>query len=148
MREIRNPEEEYQASYYRDSEGRIAFPALCIKQAIVGAARNIAGVHMTELRGAVFIQGDADGLIPVNFDSERMRKDMVRLGGMNNPADIRYRGEVNGWSMELILKHNANVITTAMVLNLLNTAGFACGIGEWRPERGGDKGTFKVRTGE
>lgn len=145
VREVRNPEQEYQSSYYRDSEGRIAFPALCIKQAMVGAARNIQGATMALLRGAVFVMGDLDGLIPVDYKAERMREDMVRLGGMSNPADIRYRGELSGWSMTFPIKYNADVITAEMVINLLNTAGFACGLGEWRPERNGDKGTFEVK---
>ena len=147
VREIRNPEEEYKASYYKDSENRIAFPALCIKQAMVNAARNIEGVTMTVLRGAIFVKGDIDGLIPVDYKSERMREDMVRLGGFSNPADIRYRGELSDWSMKIVIEHNADVISAPMVLNLLNTAGFACGLGEWRPEKNGDKGTFKVKTG-
>jgi hypothetical protein len=147
VREVRNPEEEYQASYYRNSDGAISFPALCIKQAMVNAARNIEGVTMTVLRGAIFVKGDKDGLIPVDYKSERMREDMVRLGGFSNPADIRYRGEVTDWSMKIVVQHNADVITASMVLNLLNTAGFACGLGEWRPERNGDKGTFRVRLG-
>lgn len=113
---------------------------------MVNAARNIEGVTMTILRGAIFVEGDDDGLIPVSFASERMREDMVRLGGISNPADIRYRGELTGWSMKFKVRFNADVIPAAMVVNLLNTAGFACGLGEWRPERNGDKGTFKVVT--
>jgi len=144
VREIRNPKEEYEASYYRNSEGKIAFPALCIKQAMVNAARNIEGVTMTLLRGSVFVAGDKDGLITVQYGKERMREDMVRLGGISNPADFRYRGELSDWSMEFITKFNADVISAAMVVNLIQTAGFACGIGEWRPERKGDFGTFQV----
>lgn len=147
VRPVRDPEQEYQDSYYRNSEGKIAFPALAIKQAMVNAARNIEGVAMTVLRGAVFVQGDKQGLISVQYKSEQMREDMVRLGGMSNPADIRYRGELLDWSMKLVVEHNADVISAPMVLNLLNTAGFACGLGEWRPERNGDKGTFRVKLG-
>lgn len=147
VRELRNPEEEYKSSYYKNSNGEIAFPALCIKQAMVNAARNIEGVTMTILRGSIFVKGDHLGLITVDYKSERMREDMVRLGGMSNPADIRYRGELSDWSMKIVIEHNADVISAPMVLNLLNTAGFACGLGEWRPEKNGDKGTFRVKTG-
>lgn len=145
VREVRDPKAEYESSYYRNSEGKIAFPALNIKQAMVASARNIEGVTMTVLRGALFVVGDKDGLIEVKYKSERMREDMVRLGGISNPADFRYRGEVDDWSMTFIIKFNADVITDVMVANLLQTAGFACGLGEWRPERNGDFGTFEVR---
>lgn len=145
VRAIREPKEEYLSSYYRNSNKKIAFPALCIKQAMVNSARNIEGVTMTLLRGSVFVVGDKDGLIQVKYGKERMREDMVRLGGISNPADIRYRGELLDWSMEFMIKFNADVISATMVLNLLQTAGFACGLGEWRPERNGDFGTFEVK---
>lgn len=140
--EIRNPQEEYETSIYRDSEGNVAFPALCIKQAIVGAARNIEGVTMALLRESVFIVGDKDGLIPVKHEEMTMREDMVRVG--MGTADLRYRAQVTDWSMEFIVKINADVISPEQTLNLLQTAGFSCGLGEWRPERNGDYGTFEV----
>lgn len=141
-RELRDPQKEYEESIYRDSENRVAFPALSVKQAIVGAARNIEGVTMALLRGSVFIVGDKDGLIPVNYQELVMREDMVRVG--MGTADLRYRGEARGWNMEFVCKFNADVISAEQVLNLLQTAGFSCGLGEWRPERNGDFGTFEV----
>jgi hypothetical protein len=35
-------------------------------------------------------------------------------------------------------------MSAEQVLNLFNTAGFACGVGEWRPERDGSNGRFRV----
>lgn len=141
-RETKNPEKDVEESYYKDSEGRIAFPALCIKQAMVNAVRNVEGVTMTLLRGSVFVAGDKDGLIPVNYKKKMGRSDMVRVG--KGSADIRFRGQVNDWSMKFTIKFNADVISAEQVLNLLNIAGFSCGLGEWRPEKSGDFGTFQV----
>lgn len=174
-KDVRQPINEYRESFYRDSEGRVALPALNIKQAIVGSSRNIAGVTMTLLRGAVFVAGDADGLIPVLAggkevrvtqdpemlaDDEQpatgiigldpsnsdvaMRRDMVRLAGMGSPADMRYRGQLSNWSMKFMVKYNADVLTAEWVLNLLQIAGFASGLGEWRPEKNGASGTFEI----
>lgn len=143
-REARKPEVEYENSFYKDTEGRIAFPALCLKQAMVDATRNVAGLHMTLIRGAVFVHGDKDGLIPVEYKERLMREDMVRLGGMGNPADLRYRGQLNDWSMKLTIEYNADVLSAEQVVSLLNLAGFACGLGEWRPERNGTSGRFEV----
>jgi hypothetical protein len=64
-RETRNPEAEYKDSFYYDKDGDIAFPTLCIKQAITNAARSLDGVPMTLLRGNVFVLGDKDGLTKV-----------------------------------------------------------------------------------
>lgn len=143
-REIRDKDKEAEDTFYKDSSGNIAFPALCIKQAITNAARNIEGVTMTLLRGAVFIMGDKEGLIPVKYKEKTYREDMVRIG--MGTADIRFRGQVSDWSMEFIVKYNEDVISLAQVVNLLQTAGFACGLGEWRPEKNGDFGTFEVRS--
>ena len=42
------------------------------------------------------------------------------------------------------MKINEDVISSEQAYNLLLIAGFASGIGEWRPERNGDFGTFEV----
>jgi hypothetical protein len=71
-----------------------------------------------------------------------MREDMVRIG--MGTADIRYRGEFKRWWTTIDVKHNANVMSAEQVVNLFNTAGFAVGVGEWRPERDGQFGRFHV----
>ena len=144
-REAKDPQKDYEESFYYNKEKKIAFPALSIKQAMVDSARNIEGLTMTLLRGAIFVMGDEDGLIPVVFKEKRMRQDMVRVG--MGTADIRFRGEVRDWSMTFLLKWNNAIFSAVQVLNLLQTAGFASGLGEWRPSRNGDFGTFEVKKG-
>lgn len=142
-REAKNPEEDYKRTYYYDSEKNIAYPARNIKQAIVGSARFLNGVQMTILRGAIFVKGDAEGMIPVKYKSERMRRDMVTVG--MGSADIRFRGELTGWSMGLTIEYDADLLSPEQVLNLLQRAGFSQGLGEWRPEKNGDFGTFEIQ---
>ena len=91
----------------------------------------------------------ATGIIGYDPDNENvaMRRDVVRLAGIDKPADLRYRGQIMNWNMEFVIKFNADVLDPAWVLNLLNTAGFACGLGEWRPERNGESGMFEVQQG-
>lgn len=141
-REIRDPEKEYLATYYRNAAGKIAFPALSLKQSLIGACRNVEGITMTLIRGAIFIVGDADGLIEVAYEKESMRQDMVRVG--MGTADLRFRGQVEGWSMEFPVKWNNSVLSAEQVLNLFQIAGFSNGLGDWRPERNGDFGTFEL----
>ena len=59
-------------------------------------------------------------------------------------ADIRYRPEFRDWKIPVSIKFNANAVSAEQIANLLNTAGFAIGIGEWRPERNGSYGRFHV----
>jgi hypothetical protein len=144
-KEARKPEKDFEAAKYLNKNKEIAFPALCIKQAIVGAARNVDGLPMTVLRGAVFVRGDEDGLIKVAHKECLMREDVVRLNGAG--ADLRFRPELREWSMKLRIELNADVLSAEQVINLLSIAGFSQGLGEWRPEKNGDFGTFRVREG-
>ena len=139
-REIRNPKKEYEESFYYDSAGNIAFPAGSIKKAIIGAARSLDDVPMTSIRGAIFVVGDDGGLIPVKYKGKKMREDMVRVG--RGAADLRYRGQLTGWSMVFEIEYNGNVFSAEQVVNLLNIAGFSQGLGEWRPDKSGDHGKF------
>jgi hypothetical protein len=141
-REVRDPEKEAENSFYTDAEGKVAFPARNIKQAIVGSARFLSGLPMTILRGAVFVVGDKDGFIPVTYKKKSHRQDMVTVG--MGSADIRFRGQVEDWNMEFIIRFDADILSAEQVLNLLQRAGFSQGLGEWRPEKNGDFGTFEV----
>jgi hypothetical protein len=67
---------------------------------------------------------------------------MVRIA--MGTADIRYRGEFKDWSCTLRLSYNANVLSPEQIVNLFNVAGYAIGVGEWRPARDGSFGRFRV----
>ncbi len=141
-REVRNPEAEYEASFYKDEKGNIVFPATAIKQAIVDSVRNIPTVTMALVRGALFVN-KGEEFIPVKYGEKSMREDMVRVG--MGTADLRYRGQLKDWSMELKITYNADLVSVEQVASLIQYAGFSCGIGEWRPQRNGDFGTFELK---
>ena len=134
-------EEEYKESFYYNEKGQISFPALCIKNAIVGAGRFV-NLPMTQIRGTIFVEGDNAGLLSIKYKTKVMRTDRVRVG--RGGADIRYRGELRNWQIICNVKYNANFLSKEQVINLLETAGFSQGLGEWRPEREGTFGTFTL----
>lgn len=144
-REARVPEQEFEDSLYRTSEGALGFPASAFKNAMVDAAR-YADVKMVAAKGAFHVMEDADGLVVINGDV-RMRTDIVRVGGRGKgtgTATPRYRGEVWPWSAVVTIRLNERAISVEQVTNLLNIAGFGVGIGEWRPEKNGSYGMFHV----
>ena len=71
-----------------------------------------------------------------------MRHDTVCIG-RKVPAP-RYRAEFTNWSTKLAIDYNAGVIPLAKLLNVFNHAGFSVGVGDWRPEKGGDFGKFRL----
>lgn len=137
-KEAKDPEQDYRDSLYPHPDGGFGFPAVAFKNAAVDACSSIAGVTKVEARGAFHIVGDM-----VKIDGEPSpREDMVRVG--MGTADIRYRGEFRDWSAEITLRYNGNVLSPEQIANLFNTAGFAVGVGEWRPQRDGSFGMFHV----
>ena len=91
------------------------------------------------MNGAFHIDGD---FVEIKGSIPQMREDMVRVS--NGEPDIRYRGEFTKWEAFITVKYNAGVLSEAQVVNLFNVGGFACGVGEWRPEKGGSFGMYHV----
>lgn len=135
-KDAKDPERDYAESLYKLPDGGYGFPAVAFKTAAVDACSHIDGITKVVARGAFHIVGD---MIPIAGEPNP-REDMVRIG--MGTADIRYRGEFRVWSCELRIRYNASVISDEQVVNLFNTAGFAIGVGEWRPQRDGSFGMF------
>jgi len=70
-REERKPVQEYTHSIYLNREGQVAIRGTWVKEALVGAARNVPGLPMTLVRGAVFVNNDIDDLIPVYVQDKK-----------------------------------------------------------------------------
>lgn len=142
------PEEEYEKTIYYLSDGkRTGFPAVAFKAAMVRAASTIYGETMTSVRTKFHIMADdlETGLVEIKGKPE-MRFDTVKVGGMTKVAAPRYRAQYPTWSATINIRYIENVISPEQLVNYLNAAGFACGVGEWRPEKcnSGSFGLFRV----
>lgn len=148
-KEIRNPQAEFEASLYRIEGGGYGFPVTAFKAATVGAARFYGkSVKMTELRQSLFFKGiitpaDPQMLVQIN-GKPHMREDVVRIG--NGSADLRYRAEFSNWDAVLRVTYVSNALTKGSVLSLIDAGGLGVGVGEWRPEKRGDFGTYQIDT--
>jgi hypothetical protein len=118
---------------------RFCFPSTAFKAAAVSAGYR-AGLTKDKVstNGSFHISGD---MVEI-YGTPVMREDMVRVA--NGAPDIRYRGMFPEWEAEISLSYNANVISAEQLVNLINYGGYACGIGERRPEKGGDWGRYHV----
>jgi hypothetical protein len=133
-----------------DKGARFGFPIGGIKQSfITGAYRGGLDVKQTELRGSFFLKGNTEAstndMAEIIFDELVMREDMVKVGGMSKTADIRHRGEFHGWKIPLMVRYNKNgKYSIEQLLNCVNAGGFVTGIGEWRPEKDGQFGMYRL----
>lgn len=144
-REPRNPKEEYeQARYHWD--GKDWFPVNGIKKAMVTAGFALS-IPRSLIQRCVFVTGiERRDYVEIKYARLVMREDHVEVGPFNKRvADLRYRPEYQNWSAELQIKFRNDLITEEQVLVLLQNAGFSVGIGEWRPEKDGQFGTFEIR---
>ena len=147
---------------------RFGFPTTAFKQAAIAAAYRMGwSKDMVSIKSAFFIEPTDAGyyagdlkingrridiipnvykpmpMVEIKSSAPHMREDMVRVGG--SAADVRYRGEFSDWSAELTIAYNVNgQYSFDQIVNMINAGGFACGVGEMRPEKDGQNGMFHV----
>lgn len=121
---------------------RFGFPAKGIKASIVsGAYRNKLTPDKVSLYGAFLIPEE---LIEIKYKNLRIREDYVRIA--HGGTDVRFRPEFDGWSMTFKMQYNENAYSLEQILNFINLGGFSCGLGEMRTEKGGNNGSYIVKT--
>lgn len=152
-KEIRDPFMEFCDSLYWLTEkpekptmediekARFGFPATAFKAAAIDAAYQLGAIEKkTTARGSFHILGE---MVEIK-GTPTMREDMVRLGGITSPADLRYRGEFKEWEADIALQYAPMSISLEQIANMLNLGGFAVGVGEWRPAKDGQFGRYHV----
>ena len=138
-RGAKNPEQDFKDSLYPYPGGGWGFPAIAFKAAAVTACTSTGNITKVAARQAFHVEGE---LVRILGSEPAMRQDMVRIG--MGVADVRFRGQFWPWHARVHLKFNANVLSAEQIVNLMNTAGFGVGVGEWRSERDGQFGRFHV----
>jgi len=141
----KDPQAEYEAAFYKFADGGYGFPVIAFKAATVGGARFYSAVTMRELKQYIFVRGEVgvDGQSLVRIDGEpHLREDVVRVG--RGGSDLRYRPEFTTWRTDLTITYVTSALTRNSVLSLLDAGGMGVGVGEWRPERDGDFGTYRI----
>lgn len=149
---IRDPQADYLAAMYRIARedggpDGYGFPVTAFKAATVGAARFYGkSVRMTELRQFIFMRGvltkaESQQLVEIHGEP-RMREDYVTVG--ISGRDLRYRPEFPEWTATLRVTYVSSCLTRSSVLSLIDAGGMGVGVGEWRPEKRGEFGTYAI----
>lgn len=145
-RDVRDPQAEGLDAAYRTDAGKFGVPAMAVKSAVITAAHKDIGVEKTLVRKALFLVcSDSHRVLAMECDEPEIVEDTVRVG--QGSADLRYRPYFHRWSVTMTWEIDAELLRVADLLNLIDRAGFGVGIGEWRPEKGGEYGRFQVDGG-
>jgi hypothetical protein len=137
-KQAKDPQRDFEESIYVGPDGLPAFPSVAFKAAAVDAAIAM-DFKKTNLRQAFHIESD---MVPILGSAPEPREDMVRVG--MGTADIRFRAQFTTWGTVLTVTFNESMLSLDQLVNLFNAAGFGIGIGEWRPQRDGQFGRFRV----
>lgn len=156
-RDARDPFAEVEASKYILPDGRHGFPAVAFKACAVTACTSLADVTKVAARQAFRVMGvtmNESGVIPGSFvrtalvplisHEPTIREDVVRLSGIGRTPEMRYRPEYSMWGVVLDIELNPQAISISQLGSMFQAAGHGVGIGDYRPERDGDCGTFAV----
>ena len=160
-RDARDPHEEFEAARYRLPDGRDGFPAVAFKATAVTACTSLADITKVAARQAFRVKGypmEAGGvidgslvrtaLVPIISGPPTMREDVARLSGVGRTPEMRYRPEFYPWAVEFEVILNPQVISFGQLGSMFQAAGHGVGVGDYRPERDGDCGTFDFVTAE
>lgn len=139
QREAKKPRECLEDATVYNTDKRVSISPSCFKQAMLGAATQIKTLKKTQLRTAMFVRGSS---IPITFSKMVPRMDVTRTSGMNRAPDIRFRPAFQNWKARMVIEFS-DMLSVQSVVDLLNRAGSG-GVGEWRPQRNGTFGTFRV----
>lgn len=138
-RKARVPQQELEEAFYLDKEGHCVLPAGAFRKAAVSACRHL-GIQMTSARGIFYILGDGNVRL---YGSDPTGE--VHIGRINGRTPIpRYRPMFEDWAVKLHIEYVRSLMTEKQIVNLLHWAGSTIGVFEWRPEKGGDLGRFRV----
>ncbi|MEN6336605.1 MAG: hypothetical protein ABFE01_20315 [Phycisphaerales bacterium] len=139
QREKKVPSECVDRAIIRNTVDEICIPPTAFKKAMLTASTSVKGLKKTALRSSLFIEG---GSVPITFSRMVPRMDMVRTSGMGRVPDVRFRPSFEDWKAAMVISFPESM-PPETVVDLLNRAG-KVGIGEWRPEKDGNYGTFIV----
>lgn len=128
---------------------RFGFPAVAIKKAAVAAAfRQGLTKDKVSANGTFWLNGINDAeFVEIETDEPPvMREDMVKIV---STVDLRYRGEFKSWKCRCRISYlEGGIYSLENIISMINLGGFCCGLGEWRTEKGGISGAFRVATAE
>jgi len=147
-KKIPSPEEEAAASRYLNGGDELVFPTIGFKSSLVrgcsgkrigkvsAASQVAAGVF--EVEPYTPLLNAKNGKPLIDYRVHVARCVVMRAGIM------RARAEVGPWKATVLFEVDDDFVTETQVKELVNIAGRIAGVGDWRPEKKGRFGRYRV----
>jgi hypothetical protein len=139
-----DPLNEFRECVYRNRSGSeptaVHYPSGAFSKAIAAAALDLPGAtkaQILRLVGVVSTQINVYGVPTLGMD-------MVRSSDMARTPDVRTRAYFSEWACTIDISYIKSLIGREQIVNLLDAAGLIVGIGDYRPQKGGQFGRFAV----
>lgn len=132
---------DYEASWYRNADGKLALPCRIIKAAIVRGAVALDNSLVTgaDIKRQVRVLGYTS---PIHVNG-KMEMD-IRVVKNKGTPDVRARSIIPAGSWVEVVLQFPPTFGPDRVMAALDSAGNSAGLCEMRPEKGGELGTFDV----
>lgn len=161
-KDARDPQADFVSSLYEMGDGMFGFPATGIKNCILSAAHKDKGIARSATMAALWLNAEMVRtrpalagavcdmpLVRIYGSKPEMREDMVKVGsGLSKIASLAYRAQFTVWAMKVTGRFNASALNAEQLAFLIQEAGMAYGLGEWRNERKGMFGAFHLASAE
>jgi hypothetical protein len=143
---IPTAEVEAERSVYRSATGQLFLPSEAFRGCLVSAAkgRRIGKTAATSvIKGAVFA-ADEQTLLILNGEPVKEYEIDTRRAVVQRNGVTRSRAKVPEWAATVRFEVDTDFIPEKQVRELLEIGGRTVGVGDYRPEKSGPFGRFKV----
>ena len=122
-------------------DGKPGLPAIAFKKGMVEMAP-VFGITKAGLNRSFTVN---PGIIPLSYKEIRLNKAWAKTKGMTRAPKPAVRPEFNNWSCEVTFTFNPDMVSATDLGALLSYAGQHNGVGDWRPQFGGEYGLYKIK---
>jgi hypothetical protein len=139
-----DPLGEYRECFYRNRDDKepslFHLPTGMFSKALAAAALDIPGPSKAQILRLSSVTTRQINL----FGVPRMFMAMTRSSDMAHTPDVRTRPVFPECACKIEIEFVSSLLKQNAIVNLLAAAGVIVGIGDWRPQKGGPHGKFKI----
>jgi len=122
---------------------KIRVPAVWFKEMLVHVVgRHTQSIKLNTAGGVFQIMED---WVPLKHSKVYPRKDLASVPPKSNKLVQICRGQIDKWSCSFTVRYNMGFLDETGLATLVETAGFANGLGDWRPQKDGTYGQFQLK---